>query len=548
LHNLIRISKIICTKFIAAEFNQLILPRPTPMKFLTATFSILFCCIVLCQGLRAQSTAVLDTLNNRIQLMTQLSQAGNDEQAEVEAEWFRDFLKRYKIPITPRALTLISGIYKANSDDRSATRMLSEAEIDARRDPNPVTKAALLSVLVKECGRWELPELALTCQQLLGVAQDSIDVRSRRNETLGLKRSLDSLSNLRVQETAEQSRFVRLERDRAYMLGGVLFLCFLALIFANIKNTDRWRKRVAKKDVELDILRSNMRQAAIEAPMAALSESTQVETIKPPDPYALYNGEKPEQIALVIEPNRQIVLYLKSLLADRFQIETASTSTEGLQMAHNLLPDLIICDAILNNGKIGIDVARQIKLSDRTNHIPVVLLSDHHGNEGKLDALRAGADVWFTRPILDDEFDASVQRLLDGRKVKHELFARILHLYFTENRVQIDDPFLAKSVQMVEQNLSDPDYTAEDIARKLQMTKQHFFKKLKVLTGKEPVQLIREMRLEKSKVLLEKRAGTPQAIAEMVGFSNAGSFALSFKEYFGEHTLLLNLPPINRLN
>lgn len=478
--------------------------------------------------------------------MTQLSQAGNDEQAEVEAEWFRDFLKRHKIPTTPRALTLISGIYDANNDDRSATRMLSEAEIDARRDPNPVTKAALLSALVKECGRWELPELALTCQQLLGVAQDSIFARSRRNETLAIRRSLDSLTNLRAQEVTEQARFVRLERDRAYMLGAVLFLCFLALIFANIKNTDRWRKRVAKKEVELDVLRSNMRQTAIETSSMGMSDSTQVETIKPPDPYALYTGEKPEQVALVIEPNRQIVLYLKSLLADRFQIETAATPNEGLQMANSLLPDLIICDAILN-GKTGIDVARQIKLSDRTNHIPVVLLSDHHGNEGKLDALRAGADVWFTRPILDDEFDASIQRLLDGRKRKHELFARILHLYFTENRVQIDDPFLAKSVQMVEQNLSNPDYTAEDIARKLQMTKQHFFKKLKVLTGKEPVQLIREMRLEKSKVLLEKRAGTPQAIAEMVGFSNAGSFALSFKEYFGENTLLLNLPPINRL-
>lgn len=515
------------------------------MKFQTATFPILFCCLVLCQEVRAQSNAVLDTLTNRVQLMAQLSQAGNYEQAQVEAEWFRDFLKRYKVPISSRALVLISGIYKANGDDRSATRMLSEAEIDARRDPNPVSKAALLSALVKECGRWELPELALTCQQLLGVAQDSIDARSRRHETMVVKRTLDSLTNLRIQELTAQSRYVRLERDRAYMLGGVLFLSFLALIFANLKNTDRWRKRVMKKDIELDVLRSNMRQAAIEGPAVTTSESVQVVTLKPPDPYAIYTGEKPEQIALVIEPNRQIVLYLKSLLADRFQIETASTANEGLQMANNLMPDLIICDAILN-GKTGIDVARQIKLSDRTNHIPVVLLSDHHGNEGKLDALRAGADVWFTRPILDDEFDASVQRLLDGRKVKHELFARILHLYFTENRVQIDEPFLAKSVQMVEQNLADPDYTAEDIARKLQMTKQHFFKKLKVLTGKEPVQLIREMRLEKSKVLLEKRAGTPQAIAEMVGFSNAGSFALSFKDYFGENTLLLNLPPINR--
>ncbi|MEO6038143.1 MAG: helix-turn-helix transcriptional regulator, partial [Saprospiraceae bacterium] len=83
---------------------------------------------------------------------------------------------------------------------------------------------------------------------------------------------------------------------------------------------------------------------------------------------------------------------------------------------------------------------------------------------------------------------------------------------------------------------------------KLQMTKTHYVKKLKALTGKEPVQLIRELRLEKAKVLLEKRAGSPQTISELVGFSSAGSFALAFKEYFGDQTLLLYSQPGNRLN
>jgi hypothetical protein len=49
------------------------------------------------------------------------------------------------------------------------------------------------------------------------------------------------------------------------------------------------------------------------------------------------------------------------------------------------------------------------------------------------------------------------------------------------------------------------------------------------------------MRLEKAKSLLDKRAGTPQAISELVGFSNPGTFALAYKAYFGENTLLLNL-------
>jgi AraC-like DNA-binding protein len=208
-----------------------------------------------------------------------------------------------------------------------------------------------------------------------------------------------------------------------------------------------------------------------------------------------------------------------------------------------MLPDLIVCDVLIQ-GHAGIEIARQIKLSERTNHIPVVLLTDKFGNEGKLDALRAGADAWFTRPVIDDEFDASVQRLLDARKLKHEQFSRFLQLYFSENRVPLEDPFLLQTVQMIEYDLANPDFMADDIARRLQLSKTHYVKKLKVLTGKEPVQLIREMRLEKAKTLLEKRAGTPQAISELVGFSSPGTFALAFKEYFGENTLLLySLPP-----
>lgn len=511
---------------------------------LTFILALLFCAqqAAFCQG-----KAVQDTFNTRLALLVQLSQSANYEQAQVEAEGFREFLKRQALPITPKALTLVSGIYKANADDRSATRLLSDAELDARKDPNPETKAALLSELVKECRKWDLLNQALTCQQLYSVAQDSINVRKTRTHLHGMRQKVDSIATLREQELAGQAQFFHLEKDKALAIGGVGMLIFFALLFSNFRMNDRWRKLLEKKELEWDMLRTNLEREAedkalAQAVEAAESAQTAVVNAPPPDPYMMYHGPKPEQIALLIEPNRQVVLYMKSLLSDRFQIETAATPSEGLQMANELLPDLVVCDAVLN-GRTGIEIARQIKLSERTNHIPVVLLTDKFGNEGKLDALRAGAEAWFTRPVIDDEFDASVQRLLDARKVKHEQFNRFLQLYFTDARTQLDDPFLIRSVQMIEENLADPDFTADTIARKLQLTKTHYTKKLNVLTGKEPVQLIREMRLEKAKILLEKRAGTPQAISELVGFTSPGTFALAFKEYFGENTMLLHMPP-----
>lgn len=488
----------------------------------------------------AQQTAVRDSLYQKLDLLRSLVQSANYEQAQVEAVGFRQFLRRQRVLCPAEAVPILSGIYHHNKDEQSAWLFFNEAEVDARRDANPVTKAALLGALVTACRDWQLPDRALAVQQMLNTVQDTLSARTQRNEIAELRHSMDSMQQILTLEQARQNNTLTIERDRAYLLAGSVALVFLLLLLANYRAAQRWKARLDRKELEFDMMRAELvHKSGIQAAEAGAFAVKQASTEnKSPGLQPTFQGERPDKTALVIETNRQVVLYLKSLLSDRFQVEVADNANEGLHKAGELLPDLIVCDAVLN-GKTGIDIVRQIKLSERTNHIPVILLSERHGNDGKLDALRAGAEAWFTRPVLDTEFDASVKHLLDTHLEQHEQFSRFLHLYFTDRRQTLADPFLLRAVQTVETNLADPDFMADELARKLQMTKNHCFRKLKTLTGKEPMQLIREMRLEKAKVLLEKRAGTPHAIAEMVGFSNPGTFSLAFKEYFGDNTLLL---------
>lgn len=518
-------------------------------------------CILLLAGswaANAQPNAPgADSLQAQLRLLRELTQADNFEKAAVEASRLRAFLDSRSIFCPAAAVPLVSGIYRRNKDEDSALLFLEEAEIDARRDRNPQTKADLLAAVAVEFEQWKAPERALICYKLLNGTKDTLTARQLRTAQARSRQKIDSIDNLRLQQGQGSHNMVSVERDRALALAAILGLVFIALLVMNARTNDRWRRKMDNRELEFDIQINSIRQ-----PDPPVAQAYQPEIISPgpveksmvaapalpkptetptPRPFFLPNGELP-QLALLIEPNRQIVLYLKSLLADRFQIETAQTPTEGVQMANNLLPDLIICDAVLN-GRTGIDVARQLKLSERTNHIPVVLLTEKFGPDGKLDALRAGADSWFTRPVLDDEFDAQVMRLINSQKARHQQFARFLQLYYTDNRLSLDNQFLNGIVTHIETRLGDPDFMADDLARKAQLPNSLFTKKLRVLSGKEPVQLIREMRLEKAKSLLEKRAAPPQVIAELVGFTNPGTFALAFKEYFGENTLLLQMPP-----
>ncbi|MBK9336964.1 MAG: helix-turn-helix domain-containing protein [Lewinellaceae bacterium] len=479
-------------------------------------------------------TAALD---QALTLLGELVEAGNYEEAQVEAENLRDYLLQHQLPCPAEAVPLLSDIYRHNRDKKSAREFLDEAARSAQNHPDP----QLLNALADAYFVWRRPEAALDCLRRLLVAKDSIAERERRDDIAALQQQLDSLARHQRAESMEQTGIVRLRQEHLLFAGGGLLALVLLLLLFRRRTATRWRKLLAKRDLEIEFLRSERFTNTLPVDMNMPQILEQAPAYHQDKTGHTGNHHRPDKTALIIEPNRQIVLYLKSLLSDRFEVETAVTATEGLLAASSHLPDLVVCAAVLN-GQTGIEVVRQIKLAERTNHIPVILLTERFGNEGKLDALRAGADAWFTRPVLDRDLDAQVTLLLDAHKQGHERFARFLHLYFSENRIPLNDPFLAKVVAAIEQSLSDPDFMADDLARKMQLNKQHFFKKLFVLTGKEPVQLLREMRLEKARSLLEVRAGTPQTIAELVGFSSSGTFALAFKEYFGENTLLLKRP------
>ncbi|MFN4256662.1 MAG: response regulator [Saprospiraceae bacterium] len=508
-----------------------------------------FVCLIFMFGslvaANGQNPALLDSVESRLRLLTELTRSENFERAQVEAEDFRWFIRRERLIIPAKAISAVSNVYRENKDEKSALKFLEEAELSARRERDIERKAALLRTIIKEYEHWEIPEKALDLQRQLAIAQDSLASRKVTAEMLRWRKQLDSLQALRQTELSSRSNLFELDRDRAYTLGGVVVLVLLALLAANFISAERWRKRLEYKELELDLLRSTKprNDQPLPPPTHDFHAPVVAEQAAPrPTVHRMYanlehDGE-PAKTALIIEPNRQIVLYLKSLLSDDFEVETAQTANEGIQLAGEILPDLIVCDAVLN-GKTGIETVRQIKFSERTNHIPVILLTEKSGNEGRLDALRAGAETWFTRPLLDVEMETQVKSLLNARKVKQEQFARALHLYFTENRLELDSSFLTNTLHLVEQRLPDPDFTPDELARKSQLSNTLFHKKLRVLTGKDPAQLIREMRLEKAKMLVEKRAAPVQTIAELVGFTNAGTFSLAFKEYFGENTMLL---------
>lgn len=96
-----------------------------------------------------------------------------------------------------------------------------------------------------------------------------------------------------------------------------------------------------------------------------------------------------------------------------------------------------------------------------------------------------------------------------------------------------ENAFVQKFLQCVDDNISDSDFSVEDIGEKLCLSRVQLYRKIKAMTGKTPVEIIREERLKRAKILLSDSSLSISEVAYKVGFSAPSYFTKCYKDYYG---------------
>jgi CheY-like chemotaxis protein len=129
-----------------------------------------------------------------------------------------------------------------------------------------------------------------------------------------------------------------------------------------------------------------------------------------------------ENKILIIEDNLMNLELAADLLeANGFSVHSARTAEEGLRMARELLPDLVLMDFGLP-GMDGLSAARQLKADPATRHLTVVGLTACAMKGDEAAALKAGCDGYLTKPIDTRTFIATVRNFIapaDLRQKQH---------------------------------------------------------------------------------------------------------------------------------
>ena len=238
---------------------------------------------------------------------------------------------------------------------------------------------------------------------------------------------------------------------------------------------------------------------------------------------------------LVIDDNNDIRQYEHTLLQDDYIVLEAVDGKEGLEIARKEVPDLVICDVMMPVMD-GLEFTEQLKTGTATSHIPVIMLTAKNLEEHRAEGYEHGADSYITKPFHSKVLLARIENLLKQRKLLKKLFqgSQEAEQEIAESHLEDrDKQFLKQLHAIIQQNLSDSEFSVEDIGKQIGLSRVQLYRKVKAMTGSSVVDLLRKARLAKAKRLLETRSMSVSEVAYDVGFSAPSYFTKCFKEEYG---------------
>lgn len=243
------------------------------------------------------------------------------------------------------------------------------------------------------------------------------------------------------------------------------------------------------------------------------------------------NQQNPQ--ILIIEDNQDLRQHLIQIIQPMFRAIEAPNGISGWEMATEILPDLIISDVMMP-GMDGFVLCEKLKQDERTSHIPIILLTARANQQDKIQGLSTGADDYIVKPFDFQELLARVHNLIEQRKKLQAFHNKWIgpSENIKTDQLPKDLTFMNQIKQIMQDHFHDPEFNVEQFAELAAINRRQLNRKARALFGQAPSDLIREYRLEKAALMLEKGAGNVTEVCYAVGFNNPGHFSRLFKDAF----------------
>lgn len=236
---------------------------------------------------------------------------------------------------------------------------------------------------------------------------------------------------------------------------------------------------------------------------------------------------------LVIDDNEELRTFLYQHLQVHYRVLLAESGEEALTVLADNRIDLIVSDVMMP-GIDGFELSRRVKQELQTSHIPLILLTARANIDAKIEGLETGADVYIEKPFSVEFLCAQINSLLLNREKLRQRFVNqpfVSSLTMATSRA--DRELLAKMDAAIEKNLAESDFSIDDLASILCVSRSTLFEKIKSISGLTPNNYIRVTRLKRAAEYLSAGEYQVGEVCYLVGFSSSSYFTKCFKKQFG---------------
>lgn len=238
-------------------------------------------------------------------------------------------------------------------------------------------------------------------------------------------------------------------------------------------------------------------------------------------------------LVLLVEDNPDIVRFLKDEFSEQYNFVFARDGFKGFEKATAHLPHAIILDVMMPKMN-GYQLCEKLKSDERTCHIPVIFLTALVEKTEQMEGLEYGADDYITKPFDIDLLKIKINNLIESRKKLKLLYQKSMSSKtFELIPDSADEKLIDKILKIIDNEIANSSFGVEELSKNVGMSRTHLYRKIIELTNQSPVELIRNLRLEKAAKLLQENKFYVSEVAYMSGFTEMSYFRKIFKDFYG---------------